>query len=91
MFRQLIEPRLFNPFSSEKIRLLFCNNTCGPPVPFMHNHHVPLIIFFLSKGNRKHKLSSHSTSNLKSKKPCGQSSIKAFLDKVYLKTKVKYE
>ena len=30
---------------------------------------------------KKHKLSSHSTSNLKSKKPCGQSSIKAFLDK----------
>ena len=34
-----------------------------------------------NKGNRKHKLSSHSASNLKSKKPCGQSSIKAFLDK----------
>ena len=25
MFNQLIEPRLFNPFSSEKIHLLFCN------------------------------------------------------------------
>ena len=34
-----------------------------------------------NKGNRKHKLSSHSTSNLKSKKLCGQTSIKAFLDK----------
>ena len=34
-----------------------------------------------NKGNRKYKLSSHSASNLKSKKPCGQSSIKAFLDK----------
>ena len=34
-----------------------------------------------SKGNRKHQLSSHSTSNLKSKKPCDQSSIKAFLNK----------
>ena len=46
---------------------------------------VPLIICSQenakNKGNRKHKLSSHSASNLKSKKPCGQSSIKAFLDK----------
>ena len=85
MFSQLIEPRLFNPFSSEKIHLLFCNNTCEPPVPFMHNHYIPLIICSQknakNKGNRKHKLSSHSASNLKSKKPCGQSSIKAFLDK----------
>ena len=85
MFSQLIEPRLFNPFSSEKLYLLFCNNTCEPPVPFIHNHYVPLIICSQknakNKGNRKHKLSSHSTSNLKSKKLCGQSSIKAFLDK----------
>ena len=29
----------------------------------------------------ENKLSSHSTSNLKSKKPCGQSSRKAFLNK----------
>ena len=51
----------------------------------MHNHYVPLIIYSQkiakNKGNRKHKLSSHSTSNLKSKKTCGQSSIKAFLNK----------
>ena len=51
----------------------------------MHNHYVPLIICSQknakSKGNRKHKLSSYSTGNLKSKKPCGQSSIKAFLNK----------
>ena len=44
MFGQLIEPPLFNPFSSEKIHLLFCNNTCNLPVPFMHNHYIPLII-----------------------------------------------
>ena len=85
MFSQLIEPRLFNPFSTEKIHLLFCNNTCEPPVPFMHNHYVPLIICSQknakNKGNRKHKLSPHSTSHLKSKNPCGQSSIKAFLNK----------
>ena len=34
-----------------------------------------------SKGNRKRQLSSHSASNLKSKKSCDQSSIKAFLNK----------
>ena len=44
MFSQLIEPSLFNTFSSEKIHLLFCNNTCKPAVPFMHNQYVPLII-----------------------------------------------
>ena len=50
----------------------------------MHNHYVPFIIcsqkIAKNKGNRKHKLSSHSTSNLKSKKTCDQSSIKAFLN-----------
>ena len=34
----------------------------------------------LKTGNRKHKLSSHSTINLIFKKPCCQSSIKAFLN-----------
>ena len=81
----MIEPRLFNPFSNENINLLFCNNTCEPPIPFMHNHYVPLIICSRknakNKGNRKHKLSLHSASHLKSKKPCGQSCIKAFLNK----------
>ena len=85
MFTQLIEPRLFNPLSTENIHLLFCNNTCEPPVPFMHNYYVLLIICSQknakNKGNRKHKLSPHSTSHLKSKKYCGQSSIKAFLNK----------
>ena len=85
MFSQLIELPLFNPFNSEKIHLLFCNNICEPPVPFMHNHYVPLVICSQknakNKGNRKYKLSSHSTSNLKSKKPCDQSFIKAFLNK----------
>ena len=46
MFSQLTEPCLFNPFGSEKIHLLFCNNTCEAPVLFMHNYHVPLIICF---------------------------------------------
>ena len=85
MFIQLIEPRLFNPLSTENIHLLFCNNTCEPAVPFMHNYYVLLIICSQrnskNKGNRKHKLSPHSTSHLKSKKSCGQSSIKAFLNK----------
>ena len=57
----------------------------------MHNHYVPLIICSQknakNKGNRKHKLSPHSTSHLKSKKPCGQSSIKAFLNKSLSKNK----
>ena len=42
-----------------------------------------------SKGNRKRQLSSHSTSNLKSKKPCDQSSIKAFLNKILPENKGK--
>ena len=63
MFSQLIEPRLINPFSTEKIHLLFCINTFEPPVPFMHNDNVILIICSQKKkkkdknnGNRKHKL-----------------------------------
>ena len=57
MFSQLIEPRLFNPLSNEIIHLLFCNNTCEPPVPLMKNHYVPLLICSQknakNKGNRK--------------------------------------
>ena len=50
----------------------------------MHSHYFPLIIiFFFSKNAKnkaitKHNLPSHSTNNLKTKKPCGQSFIKAF-------------
>ena len=48
----------------------------------MNSDYVPLITFSpknaKNKASRKHKLRSHSTNNLKSKKPCGQSSIKAF-------------
>ena len=40
-----------------------------------------------NKGNRKQKLSPHSTSHSKS---CGQSSVKAFLNKSLLKTKVSW-
>ena len=78
MFSQLIEPCLFNPFWTARIDLLFRNNTCEPPVPFMHNHFAPLIICSQKnakkKGNRKHKLSPHSTRHLKPEKPDGQSS-----------------
>ena len=63
IFSQLIEPYIFNPFSNEKGDLLLCNNSSKPPVPFMYNRYVPLIICFQrnakSKANRKHKLSSH--------------------------------
>ena len=93
LFSQLIEPRLFNPFNSEKSHLLFCNNTSKPLVPFVHNHYVPWVIcsqkIAKNKGNRKHKLSSHSTNNLKSKNPCGKSPIKTFLNKSFLKNKGK--
>ena len=49
----------------------------------MYSHYVPLIFFFFSKNAknkaiRKHKLPSHSTNNLKPKKSCDQSSVKAF-------------
>ena len=42
---QLIQPCLFNPFNSNKVHFLFCNNTSKPPVFFMYSHSVPLIIF----------------------------------------------
>ena len=42
-----------------------------------------------NRGNRKHKLSPHSTSHLKSRKPCGRSSMKAFLNKSLPKNKSK--
>ena len=94
MFSQLTEPCLFNSFSIENINLLFHNNTCEPPVPLMHNHYVPVIICSKknakNKGNRKHKLSSHSTSHLKPKKPSEQSSIKAFLNAILRENKGKY-
>ena len=46
MFGQLIELRLLNPFSNEKFHLLFWNKTSEHPVPFMHNHYVPLSFVF---------------------------------------------
>ena len=63
-------------------KFTFCNNTGKTPVLFTYIHHVPLIMFFLknakNKAIRKHKLPSHSTNNLKPKKSCDQSSVKAF-------------
>ena len=48
----------------------------------MYSHYVPLIIFFSKNAKNKaiwkHQLPSYSNKNLKPKKPCGQSSIKAF-------------
>ena len=59
----------------------------------MHNHYVLLIICcqknVKNKENRKHKLSSHSTSHLKSKRPRGQFSIKVFLNKSLAEKKSK--
>lgn len=50
----------------------------------MYNHYVPVIICsqkMLKTKQLGNLLPSNSTSNLKSKKPSGQSAIKAFLDK----------
>ena len=44
MFNQLIQPRCASYFSSQKIHLLFCSNLFESPVPFCHNHYVPLIM-----------------------------------------------
>ena len=44
MFSQLSWPCLFNAFRNKKVDLLFCNNACEPPVPFMYNCHVYQII-----------------------------------------------
>ena len=54
-----------------------------PWFPFMYDHHVPLIICShknaKSKANRKNRLPSNSTINIKSRNTCGQSSIKSVL------------
>ena len=53
MFNQLIKPREFYSFNSERIHLLFCNNSIIPPITFRHNHYVPLI--FCSEKNKVNK------------------------------------
>ena len=53
MFNQLIKPREFRSFNPEKIHSLFCNNSIVPPIPFRHNHYVPLI--FCSEKNKVNK------------------------------------
>ena len=53
MFNQLIKPREFCSFNSERIHLLFCNNSIIPPITFRHNHYVPLI--FCSEKNKVNK------------------------------------
>ena len=82
MFNQMIQPRLANYLSGEKIHLLFCSNLFEPPVPFSHNHYTPLIM--CPKKNtpkKKHKISSVSVTVPKLKKSTQQSSIKTFLKK----------
>ena len=81
MFSQLIDPRLFNPFSSEKIHWLFCNNTCEPPVPFTHNHDVLLIICSQEMLKTKEMENVNYHHIQPAKKLCSQSSIKGFLNK----------
>ena len=68
-------------FQNEAIGI--CTSFMLPWFPFMYDHHVPLIICShknaKSKANRKNRLPSNSTSNLKSRNTCGQSSIKSVL------------
>ena len=79
---QLIQSCLFFPFNNNKIHFLLRNNTSKPPFLFMYSHEVFLIIFFSKNAKKKaiwkYKLPSHSTNNLKPKKPCGKCSIKTF-------------
>ena len=77
MFSQLIEPRLFNPFGSEKNHLLWASSS-------FHAESLCSINHLFSK-NAKNK----GNSNLKTKKPFGQSSIKAFLNKSLTENKGK--
>ena len=58
MFDQLIQPRLANYFSSEKIHLLFCSNLFEPPVPFSHNHYA-LLLCVLRKTLQIRNIKSH--------------------------------
>ena len=53
IFNQLIKPRELPSFNSETIDLLFYINTIVPPIPFKHNHYVPLI--FCSEKNNVNK------------------------------------
>ena len=84
IFIQLIAS-LFNLFNNEKIHMFFSLTLVS--LQFL-SHTItmfPYIFFPLKnvkkKANRKHKLPSHSTRNLKYKKSYDQSSINAFLHK----------
>ena len=73
MFKQLIQPRLANYLSSEKIHLLFCSNLFELPVPFSHNHYAPLIMCpKKNTPNKKRKIPSASVIAPKSKKSTQQ-------------------
>ena len=79
MFNQLIQPRLANYLSSEKIHLLFCSTLFEPPVPFSHNHYAPLIMCpKKNTPNKKHKTPSAAVTAPKLKRSPQQSRIKPF-------------
>ena len=42
MFNLKIEPRVFSA-SSDVLNLLFCFEGSNPPLPYKHNHYVPLV------------------------------------------------
>ena len=69
MFNQLMQPRLANCLSSEKIHLIFCSNVFEPPLPFSHNHYAPLIKCPKKNNpNKKRKIPSASVTVPKLKK-----------------------
>ena len=76
MFNKLIKPREFPFFDSERIYLLFCNNSIVPPTPFRHNHHVPLIFCSEKKVNKKRNLVT--SQKCKESKRCATYSIHHF-------------
>ena len=82
MFNQLIQPRLANYFSNEKIHFLFCSSLIESPVPFSHNHYAPLIMCpKKNTPNKKHEIPSAPVTASKLKKSTQQSSIRTFLKK----------
>ena len=83
IFSQLISPRLLNQGNTESIHLLFCYSGIDVPVPFKHNHYVPLP-FCSGKnkpcGKRKAVL-EHQKKGKFRKTNAGQSYISSFMTK----------
>lgn len=63
LFNTVISPRSLPCSSSEKINILLCYEGEDIPIPFKHNHYVPLL--FISSNKRK--LSGGSKPSLKNK------------------------